>query len=174
LPDTEIRLLILDVDGVLTDGSLYFDDDGRCLLRYHIRDGLAIAMWRAVGRKAAILSSKRSPTIEARAAMLGIDLIEQGAEDKLPGLERILAAAAVSVDQTAYIGDDLLDLVVLRRVGYPIAVADAAPEVQQVARYVTTQPGGRAAVRDAVEHLLKRDHLWPAALTAIGADRGRR
>lgn len=173
MPTDSIRLLVLDVDGVLTDGTLLFDEQGRSYRRFHIRDGLAITMWQALGRKSAILTSKRSGEIEARSAMLGIDLLEQGAEDKLPGLERILAAAGVPADQAAYIGDDLLDLVVMRRAGYPIAVADAAPEVRQAARFVTTRTGGDAAVREAVEHLLKRENAWDAGLAAIGADRGR-
>jgi 3-deoxy-D-manno-octulosonate 8-phosphate phosphatase (KDO 8-P phosphatase) len=173
LPDKAIRLLVLDVDGVLTDGALLFDDDGRCHRRFHIRDGLAIAIWRAMGRQAAILTSKQAGSIMARATMLGIELVEQGAEDKLPGLQRILAATGVAAEQTAYVGDDLLDLVVMRHVGYPIAVADAAPEVRQAARFVTSRSGGDAAVREAVEHLLKREDAWDAALAAIGANRGR-
>ncbi len=173
MPEQPIRLLVLDVDGVLTDGALLFDDEGQCHRRFHIRDGLAIAMWRATGRRAAILTSKRSRSIQARAAMLGIDWIEEGQDDKLPGLERILAAAGVPASHTAYMGDDLLDLVVMRRVGYPIAVADAAPEVAEAARFVTTRPGGNAAVREAVEHLLKQEGAWEAALAAIGANRGR-
>jgi len=167
----EIRLLVLDVDGVLTDGTILFDEDGRQLRRFHIRDGLGIAMWRLVGRIAAILTSKRSRTVEARAEMLGISLVEQGSEDKLPGLMRILAAAGVSAEQTAYVGDDLLDLVVMRRVGYPIAVADAADEIKAVARHVTSRAGGQGAVREAVEHLLRRDGAWEAGLEAIGANR---
>jgi len=170
--ENEIRLLVLDVDGVLTDGGLLFDEDGRALRRSHIRDGLGIAMWRLVGRRSAILTSKRSAAIEARANMLRIDLVEQGAEDKLPGLERILAETGVSARQTAYVGDDLLDLVAMRRVGYPIAVADAVPEVRRAARFVTSHPGGHGAVREAIEHLLKRDQAWDAAVRAIGADRG--
>ena len=166
----EIRLLVLDVDGVLTDGALLFDEDGRQLRRFHIRDGLAIGLWQAVGRKAALLTSKRSQAVQARAKMMRIDLIEQGAEDKRPGLERILAAADATAQQTAYIGDDLIDCAVMRQVGYPIAVADAVDEIKQIARYVTSRPGGHAAVREAVEHLLKKDGLWPEALRAIGAD----
>ncbi len=172
MASTEIRLLVLDVDGVLTDGGLLFDEDGRPLRRFHIRDGLGIAMWRSAGRQSAILTSKRSAAIETRANMLKIDLVEQGAEDKLPGLERILAATGVTAEQAAYIGDDLLDLVAMRRVGYPIAVADAAPEVRHAARFTTSRPGGHGAVREAVEHLLKRDAAWEAAVHAIGADRG--
>jgi len=169
--DPEIRLLVLDVDGVLTDGTILFDEDGRQLRRFHIRDGLGITMWRQVGRLAAILTSKKSPAIQARAAMLGINLVEQGAEDKLPGLTRILAAAGISAQQTAYVGDDLLDLVVMRRVSYPIAVADAADEIKAIARYVTGRAGGQGAVREAVEHLLRRECLWETALEAIGANR---
>lgn len=170
----EIRLLILDVDGVLTDGTILFDDDGRQYRRFHIRDGLGIAMWRAVGRTAAILTSKRSDAVLARAKMLGIDLVEQGAEDKLPGLQRILAAAGVTAENTAYMGDDLLDLAVMRQVEYPLTVADAVDEVKAVARHVTKRSGGQGAVREAIEHLLRRDGAWEAALAAIGAGRGAR
>ncbi|NLX14232.1 MAG: HAD hydrolase family protein [Phycisphaerales bacterium] len=168
---TAINLLVLDVDGVLTDGSILMTETGEQIRAFHITDGLGIAMWRALGRQVAILTSKRSPGIEARAAMLGIEMIEQGAEDKLPGLERILHTAGIPADQAAYVGDDLLDLVAMRRVGFPIAVANAAPEVKAVARFVTTRSGGHGAVREAVEHIVKRDEQWAAALRAIGADR---
>ena len=166
-----IRLLILDVDGVLTDGTIFIDDAGRQMRGFHIQDGLGIALWKAVGGKVAILTSKRSEAVMTRARMLGIDLVQQGAEDKLPGFERILADAGVAGEQTAYVGDDLLDAAVMRRAGYPIAVANAVDEVKQIARYVTCRPGGQGAVREAVEHLLKSAGLWEAALAAIGADR---
>ena len=171
MTNTAVTLLVLDVDGVLTDGAILMDETGGQIRAFHITDGLGITMWRALGRKAAILTSKRSPGIEARARMLGFEMIEQGAEDKLPGLERILRTAGIPANQTAYVGDDLLDLAVMRRVGYPIAVANAVPEVKAVAQYVTNRPGGRGAVREAVEHLLKREEQWSAAIQAIGADR---
>ncbi len=171
MPKDDISLLILDVDGVLTDGTIQIDDAGRQIRGFHIQDGLGITMWKAVGRQVAILTSKRSDAVAIRAEALGIELIEQGEEDKLPGLERLLVSAGVSADQTAYVGDDLLDLAVMRRVGYPISVADAAEETKQLARYVTSRPGGRGAVREAIEHLLKRQNEWPGALAAIGADR---
>src|SRR5512133_2471126 len=122
---TPIRLIILDVDGVLTDGTIFIDDAGRQTRGFHIQDGLGIALWKAVGGKAAILTSKKSEAIMARARMLGIDLVEQGAEDKLPGYDRILTAAGATAEQAAYVGDDLLDAAVMRRVAYPIAVANA-------------------------------------------------
>lgn len=168
---SDIRLLILDVDGVLTDGSIYFDDEGRQVRRYHIQDGLGLRMWKSVGGQLAILTSKRSVSIEKRAEMLGITLVAQGADDKLPAFERLLATAKVSAEQAAYIGDDLLDLVVMRRVAYPIAVANAVNEVKEVARYVTTRSGGSGAVREAAEHLLHQQGLWAEALRRIGADR---
>jgi len=167
----EIRLLVLDVDGVLTDGTIFIDDDGRQSRGFHIQDGLGVTLWQSVGRQAGILTSKRSTAVEARARMLGIELIEQGAEDKLPGLERLVSTAGVSLDETAYVGDDLLDAAVMRQVGYPIAVANAVDEVKELAAYVTSQSGGQGAVREAIEHLLKRDGQWWAALKAIGADR---
>jgi len=171
LTDSTIRLLILDVDGVLTDGRIYIDDSGRQTKAFHIQDGLGLTLWQAVGRQVALLTSKRSPAVIARAEMLGIRLIEQGAEDKLPGLEKLLAAAGVDASQTAYMGDDLLDAPVMRRVGYPMTVPNAAPEVLELAKFVTPRPGGHGAVRDAVEHLLRRDGLWAQAIHHIGADR---
>jgi len=166
-----IRLLVLDVDGVLTDGTIFIDDAGRQMRGFHIQDGLGITLWKAAGGRVAILTSKRSEAVMTRARMLGIDLVEQGEENKLPGFERILAAAGVSAEETAYVGDDLLDLAVMRRAGYAIAVANAVDEVKQRARHVTSRPGGQAAVREAVEHLLKTGGLWAKALAAIGADR---
>lgn len=171
MPETSIRLLILDVDGVLTDGTVYFDDAGVQARRFHIRDGLGIEMWKAAGRQVAILSAKDSPAVRSRAQMLGIELIEQGGQDKLPGFERLLKAAGVAAGQTAYMGDDLLDAVVMRRVGYPVTVADAADEVRALAKFVTTRRGGDAAVREAIEHLLRRENAWERAIAAIGADR---
>jgi 3-deoxy-D-manno-octulosonate 8-phosphate phosphatase (KDO 8-P phosphatase) len=166
-----IRLLVLDVDGVLTDGRIGFDDAGQQHRTFHIRDGLGIAMWKAVGREVGILTSKRSAAVTQRAAMLGIELLEQGAEDKLPGFEHMLARAGVAASETAYVGDDLLDAVVMRRAGYPIAVADAVAEIREIAKHVTSLPGGHGAVREAIEHLLHREGLWAEAVKAIGADR---
>lgn len=169
--NNSIRLLVLDVDGVLTDGTIFIDDAGRQTRGFHIQDGLGITLWKAVGGKVALLTSKRSEAVMARARMLGIDLVMQGQEDKLPGFERILNMAEISAAETAYVGDDLLDLAVMRRCGYPIAVANAVEEVKQIARLVTKRRGGEAAVREAIEHLLKSAGLWATAVAAIGADR---
>ncbi len=171
MANPDIRLVVLDVDGVLTDGTLLMDDEGRVWRGFHIQDGLGIRMWRETGRKSAILTSKTSKTVSERARMLKMDFVEQGAEDKLPGLERILAAAKVTPEQVAYVGDDLLDLAAMRRVGFPIAVANAVNEVREAARYVTQRSGGHGAVREAIEYLLKAQNAWSLVLHAIGADR---
>jgi 3-deoxy-D-manno-octulosonate 8-phosphate phosphatase (KDO 8-P phosphatase) len=170
VPDS-IQLLVLDVDGVLTDGRIFIDDEGRQSRAFHIQDGLGIAMWRAVGRQTAILTSKQSPAVVARANMLGIELLEQGQEDKLPGFERLLKRAGVTAGQTAYVGDDLLDAAVMRRAGISIAVRNAVEEIKVIASHVTRRAGGEGAVREAVEHLLNRENVWREALEAIGANR---
>jgi 3-deoxy-D-manno-octulosonate 8-phosphate phosphatase (KDO 8-P phosphatase) len=164
----EIRLLVLDVDGVMTDGGLLMDHEGRESRRFHIQDGLGIRIWRGLGRQVAILTSKRSESVSARARMLGIEFVEQGAEDKLPGFERLLGAAGVSAAETAYMGDDLLDAGPMRRAGYPIAPANAVEEIRATARYVTRRRGGDGAVREAIEHLLKREGAWDAVLRSMG------
>lgn len=171
MADKKIQLLILDIDGVMTDGAIFFDETGRQSRAYHITDGLGIALWRAVGGKTAILTSKRSDSIVARAKMLKIDLVEQGEDDKIPGFERILEATGVTAEQTAYMGDDLLDGPILRRVGYPITVANGVEEVKRIARFVTKRGGGQGAVREAIEHLLHEQDQWSAAVEAIGFDR---
>ena len=171
MSECPIRLLIMDVDGVLTDGTVFFDDQGRQMRGFSIRDGLGIAMWRAAGGRVAILTSKRSESILARARMLGIDLVEAGDDDKLPGFQRLLEQAGVTASETAYIGDDLLDAPVLRRVGYPVTVPDAPEEVRRLAKLVTARGGGRGAVREAIEHLLRRQGLWERAVAGVGADR---
>jgi YrbI family 3-deoxy-D-manno-octulosonate 8-phosphate phosphatase len=171
VPNSDILLLVLDVDGVLTDGTILMDEMGRQSRRFHIQDGLGVKLWHSAGRQAAILTSKRSETVLARARMLGIELIEQGAEDKLPGFGRLCASAGVTADQTAYIGDDLLDAAAMRQSGYPIAVANAVDEIKALARYTTARSGGHGAVREAIEHLLKQDGAWTAAMETIGANR---
>lgn len=170
VPNLPVSLLVLDVDGVLTDGTIRIDDNGVQSRVFHIHDGLGIRLWKAVGRKVAILTSKDSPAVVARAEMLKIDVIEKGVDDKLPGFERILAATGAKPEQTAYVGDDLLDAVVMRKVGFPIAVANAVDEIKEISRYVTELPGGQGAVREAIEHILRRDERWTAALATIGAD----
>jgi 3-deoxy-D-manno-octulosonate 8-phosphate phosphatase (KDO 8-P phosphatase) len=155
-----VRLLLLDVDGVLTDGSIVYTDNRVELKRFHVRDGSGLKLWRLAGNRAAILSGRSSPAVETRAAELGIAPVLQGRDDKRAALADVLAAAGVGPDEVCAVGDDLPDLPVMLRCGMAVAVADAAPEVRAAAHYVTAAPGGRGAVREAVEWLLKLQGKW--------------
>lgn len=159
-----IRCLCLDVDGVLTDGRLYVHEDGRASRAFHIHDGLAIEWFQRLGGVVVIITGKRSQAVATRAAELGIEHVVQASEDKLADLEELLSRLGIELGEVAAIGDDLPDLPVLARCGFPIAVADAVEEVKSAARLVTTRPGGRGAVREAIEHLLRESGRWPAVL----------
>lgn len=155
-----IELLLLDVDGVLTDGGVVYLDDGRELKRFHVRDGSGLKLWRAAGKRAAIVSGRTSPAVERRAAELGIAPVLQGRDDKRGALEEVLRLTGFAPEQVCAIGDDLPDVPVLRACGLAVAVRDACPEARDAAHYVTAVPGGRGAVRDAVEWLLKLQGRW--------------
>jgi 3-deoxy-D-manno-octulosonate 8-phosphate phosphatase (KDO 8-P phosphatase) len=156
----KIELLLLDVDGVLTDGSVIYADDGTELKRFHVRDGSGLKLWRMAGKRVAIVSGRKSVAVERRAAELGILPVLQGRDDKLTALAEILTATGLSAAQVCAIGDDLPDVPVLRQCGLGVAVADACAETRAAASYVTTVPGGRGAVREAIEWLLKLQGRW--------------
>jgi len=160
-----IRLLCLDVDGVLTDGRLVFDNSGNELKRFHVRDGLGIRLWLEAGHEVAIISSRSSEAVTRRAGELGISHVHQGCTDKLAALESVCAATGVAPAQAAAMGDDLPDLPVLNAVAMPIAVSDAAPEVRDAATWVTETPGGHGAVREVIERLLSSQGCWDELLT---------
>ncbi len=155
-----VRLLVLDVDGVLTDGRVVYTDAGDEVKRFHVRDGSGLKIWRSLGLHAAVISGRRSKAVERRAAELGLAPVLQGREQKVPALEEVLAWHGVSAEQTVAVGDDLPDLPVLRRCGLRVAVADACAEVRAVADYTTTAVGGAGAVREAVEWVLKLRGEW--------------
>lgn len=159
---TDIRLLILDVDGVLTDGSIIYDEAGNQIKRFHVHDGMGIRIALEAGVRVAALSSRDSPAVRRRLEELRVDPIVQGSGDKGRDVQRVAELASVDLDEAAYVGDDLLDLPAMRRVAWPVAVADAAGEVRAAARLVTQQPGGRGAVREAIERLLGPKR-WEAA-----------
>lgn len=165
----QIKLILTDVDGVLTDGSILIDSDGRETKRFHVRDGMGIVAWQRLGLHIGIVTGRPSSITALRASELKIDYVAQGgAMNKIEGYERICRELGVTDEQVAFIGDDLADIPVMRRAGYPIAVHDAVEEVQQIARYITEQPGGRAAVREAIEHLLKGMGRWDEVLAWYG------
>ena len=159
-----IQLLILDVDGVLTDGGIIRDDAGQQIKRFHVRDGAGIVMWKRLNRETAIITGKESEVVSHRAAELGIERIYQNVSNKLEAYRELLEELGLSDTQVAYIGDDLPDLPVMKRCGCPIAVADAVEEVRSIARYVTKYPGGYGAVRDGIEYILKEMGLWSQVL----------
>ncbi len=161
----EIQLLILDVDGVLTDGGIIRDDTGQQIKRFHVRDGTGIVIWKRLNRQIAIITGKESLVVQHRAEELGIQYVYQNVSNKLEIYSDLLTQLGYTDAQAAYIGDDLPDLPVMRRCGCPIAVADAAEEVRAMARYVTKYPGGYGAVRDAVEWLCKGMNLWHQAIS---------
>ncbi len=150
-----VRLMILDVDGVLTDGQLVYGSHGELLKSFNVRDGHGIKLLREAGVDVAILTARNSEIVATRARELGIERVLQGASDKLAGFERLLAATFVSADNCGYIGDDWPDLPVLARAGFAATVADAADEVKAIAHWIAPQPGGRGAVRALAEFILR-------------------
>lgn len=158
----QVKLVILDVDGVLTDGGITIDSDGRELKRFNVYDGTGIKYLQRCGLQVALLSGRDTEATAIRARQLGIDIVYQGAADKLEVLEEIKRRTGTRESEIAYMGDDLLDLPVMRRIGYPMAPANARPEVRQIAEYVTKVEGGHGAVREAAEHLLRAQKRWGA------------
>lgn len=155
-----IQLILSDVDGVLTSGGIGFDNQGVELKQFHIRDGLGIRLWQRSGGKFGLITGRSSQIVKLRAAELGIDIVRQGFEHKWPAAEEIIQTLGLSPEQVCYIGDDLPDLPVIRRVGLGVAVADAAAEVRAAAHLVTVKPGGHGAVRELIETILKAQNRW--------------
>jgi len=160
-PDlANIEMLILDVDGVLTDGTLIIHADGSESKCFNVLDGHGIKMWQRAGHKVAILSARASEPTRRRAEQLQIEYVFEDSHNKLPTLEKFLEQIGLSPDAVAYVGDDLTDLPVIRYVGFAAAVANAVDEVKKYADYVTTRTGGAGAVREVIEYILKSTGKW--------------
>lgn len=157
---TPIRLLILDVDGVLTAGELPYETVGNIEKVFYVQDGGAIRNWQRMGGQTAIISGRTSPVVSARAKDLGVSHLHMAVEDKLPVFESLTRETGVAPGETAFMGDDLLDLAPMRRCGYPIAPANAVPTVKRAARYVTRRMGGAGAVNEAIERLMRHNGWW--------------
>jgi YrbI family 3-deoxy-D-manno-octulosonate 8-phosphate phosphatase len=160
-----VLALICDVDGVLTDGRVVLGSGGLELKSFHVADGTGIKYLLRSGIGVGFLTGRESDAVARRAEELGVAHVRQGAKDKLPAYESLAAALGVPDEGVCYVGDDLPDLPVLRRVGCPVAVADAREEVRAVAHYVTEAPGGHGAVRELAEHILKARDRWAAILS---------
>ncbi len=150
-----IRLVVFDVDGVLTDGSLFLGDAGEEYKAFHSRDGHGMKMLQEAGVELAVITGRTSRVVEHRMASLGIEHVFQGQRDKLPAFEALIARLGLQAAECAYVGDDVVDLPVMRRVGLAIAVQDAHPLVVRHAHWQTPSPGGRGAARDVCELILE-------------------
>ena len=155
-----IELILTDVDGVLTDGGVIFDNRGIESKRFHIRDGLGIKLWQQAGGKFGIITGRSSHVVELRATELGIDLVRQGADDKLAVAREICRELNVQLDQVCYVGDDLPDLLLAQNVGLAVAVGDACAELRAAAHHTTQAVGGDGAIREVVELILKAQQRW--------------
>ena len=158
-----IRLLALDVDGVLTDGGIYVNDQGYESKRFNVRDGLGIKAWQCVGHQVAILSARNVPCVNHRAQQLDIDHVVQGSRDKAQGLKSLCEKLNIPLEETCFIGDDWIDIPALAIAGFPVAVPRACHTVQAAARYVTAAQGGDGAIRETVELLLNAQGLLDRA-----------
>ena len=176
----KIKLLLMDVDGVLTDGKLYFvpgPDGGMVEFKaFDSQDGIGLQWCQWKGIRTGVISGRNSPSTVERAKQAKMNYVYQGHIEKIPIIEEIMADAKISSDEVAYIGDDLTDVVVFHRVGLAIAVANARPEVKKEAHWVTANVGGSGAVRDAVEMIFEARGFWDEILnkyeisTAVNAD----
>ncbi|OHB65542.1 MAG: hypothetical protein A2Y77_08350 [Planctomycetes bacterium RBG_13_62_9] len=155
-----IEMLVLDVDGVLTDGRIITHHDGSESKSFHVLDGHGIRMWQRAGLKMAWLSGRISMATTRRAEELQVPYVLQDCHFKLPALEQLLGQIGVPAAGVAYVGDDLMDLPVIRYVGLGVAVANAVDEVKEQADYVTARSGGEGAVREVIEHILKGSGRW--------------
>jgi 3-deoxy-D-manno-octulosonate 8-phosphate phosphatase (KDO 8-P phosphatase) len=157
-----VRLFLMDVDGVLTDGGIIFDASGVETKRFNVRDGHGIKMLQRAGVPVGIITGRTSEVVTIRARELGIDIVRQGTFDKLAACREILAGTGILPAETAYAGDDIVDLPLLRAVGFSAAPSDAEPYVLDAVHYVASRPGGQGAVREITEFLLRARGSWDA------------
>jgi len=162
---SRIKLLLMDCDGVLTDGRVWLFENGEEQKGFHTRDGLGIELWHRAGLKSGIISGRNSSAVERRAQGLGMAFVVQGVTEKVQAFTQTVTQAGVTNEEVAFIGDDLNDIPLMMRSGFGVAVADAAVEARERAHYVTKLNGGQGAVREVIELILKAQGRWDA-LTA--------
>lgn len=174
-PDpASVRLLVMDVDGVLTTGEICYDSDGREIKCFSVRDGFGLTLWHRAGLESAIITARAGTggsIVDRRAAELGIGQVITGSGDKGADLRRVAEVAGVPLAQTAYIGDDWKDIPAMNLAGFPAAPADAEAPVRETAAWVSARPGGRGAVRELIEHLLSARGVLAGLLREHGYDR---
>ncbi|MFW6107114.1 MAG: KdsC family phosphatase [bacterium] len=159
-----VRAVVCDVDGVLTDGGIVLGSGGAEVKRFHVWDGTGIKYLARGGIAVGFLTGRESEAVTRRAEELGVSFVRQGAKDKLPAFEALLAEMGVPESESCYVGDDLPDLPPMRRAGLAVAVADAREEVRAEAHFVTHAPGGGGAIRELAERILKAQDKWAAIM----------
>ena len=165
-----IQLILSDVDGVLTDGSLTFDNQGIETKTFHVRDGLGIKLWQRSGHKFGIITARSSHIVKVRMTELGVDIVRQGSDSKLPVGIQLIDELGLTPEQVCYVGDDLSDLSLLSHVGLAATVADGAAELKSMAHITTKSEGGKGAIRELIETILKTQKRWNELLqTYYGA-----
>lgn len=160
-----VKAIIFDVDGVLTDGGLYRSDDGQEFKRFHATDGLGIRMLADAGIEIAVITGRESDVVRHRCKELRIEHVVQGAKNKLPAFEALCTTLNLSAAAFAYMGDDIIDLPVMKRVGLALTVPNANAEISAVAHWTSTKAGGNGAAREACELLLKAKNLYGDAVS---------
>ena len=161
---SKVSVLLMDVDGVLTDGRIVYADYGDELKFFDVQDGAGLVFWNRVGLKSAIISARKSRMVKRRAKEMRVDYLAQGQRLKLPAYQRLLKRLRASDEHVCAISDDLMELPILRCVGLAVAVPNAVDEVKQAAHYITRRSGGKGAVREVVELILKAKGLWDQVL----------
>lgn len=156
----KVKLLLLDVDGVLTDGRIVYDSRGRDMKFFDVHDGLGVYLLKKAGIPTILITAKGSGAIKPRARDMRVDMVFADVSPKTKVLDKILKKYKISIDEICFIGDDLVDLCLMKRVGFSIAVFNAVPEIKQAAAYVTIRYGGRGAVREVAELILKSQGKW--------------
>ena len=165
-----IRAIIMDVDGVLTDGTIYLGSGNTELKAFHVRDGMAINLARRCGMKIGFMSSRASEVVQVRGEELQIDFLFQGVKNKLSKLLEISASENIPLPNICYVGDDIVDIPVLKTVGFPATVCDAPEEVKSCASFVSKNKGGREAVRDIIQHILTHQGKWKETIDSMIRD----
>ena len=163
-----IKVLALDVDGVLTDGKIAFSEGEQSETKFfHVHDGLGISLWQKAGFHTIIISGRAAKCVELRARELQIHHVKQGSVDKVADIDIFLQQIGCTPEEVCFVGDDLGDLSVMQHVGYSIAVQDAADEVKNIADWTTKRNGGCGAVRDAIEHLMRANNSWDNMISLL-------
>jgi YrbI family 3-deoxy-D-manno-octulosonate 8-phosphate phosphatase len=162
----KIQLILSDVDGVLTDGGITFDNQGIETKTFHVRDGLGIKLWQRSGHRFGIITARSSHIVKIRMDELGVEMVRQGSEKKLPVGIQLIEELGLEPEQVCYVGDDLSDLNLLSHVGLAVTVADGAAEIKSIAHLTTKAEGGKGAMRELIEIILKSQKRWDELLQA--------